>query len=791
MLRSIRKLTLRGKLYIYLIPFVAITCLSISYFLFSDLKQSLSEENYSSVKKLSYQAKTKADNYISTSQTDADFFSSTKDIKDLLSGRGLRLAIDRQKKILSSFKQLQTSKPQYREVYVFSIYNDLITYHSDDVFYEPNEIINNLRDFIDINKTKNKATPKFTILREDEGERLYILSPVVDSARNIGFVILAQDLREFTSMAFDFSSKDNEKVIYRYGSTTLHELGEVESLLLSDYLKTKKNTALLSDKHWINHSKKTIFGDALAFKDTTNFYTKLSNIKKQIVVITIFIISIFVLIIWLVVDNVFIKPLKRVGVAAKQISKGTYKNNSLPKSGDEIGALSSSIDLMAISLRENTNQVSRLAYEDDLTSLSNKKAFLKSITRKRFGFNTSENLTVWVLNLKSFKQINNIHGYEVGNEMLKKVSTRLTEIISQFASRHHLLSVGITLYKSSADEFLIESYLEASDSVPNALSKTIISQLASPILIDGREFFVSGNIGWAQSNNNHLGLATYQNANMAMHEGKKHNNKITKFNEIMIKRIKDNQNLSDNIKRALEIDEFELHYQPKCHLETPSESNEFEALIRWFSSEGSISPAVFIPFAEDANLINHIDFWVTEKVIKDVAALEAIGYKDFTISFNISGQRITDPKFIEVLKFNIEKYKIDAKHLQVEITEHSLINDIDSSIKSIKLLRELSISVALDDFGTGHSSLGYLQHLPLETLKIDRCFIQDVDKNKNKEQLLKHILAIGKDMNLQMVAEGVETAGELSVLKNLGCDLVQGYLFHKPMPLCDAIKLMK
>lgn len=788
MLPFINKLNLRSKLYVYLIPVIATTCLAISYFFYSDLKQSLSEEKESSTKELSYQAQTKADNYLVVSQSDADFVASTNSVKNLLSSAGIRTGITNQRKITESFSQLQITKPQYREIYIFNNFNELITYHSNDIFYDPNKDLDWLTTFVNETKTKGKALPKFLLRKTNSSERLSVLSPVYNSGKTIGFVVLTQDFREFTSISFELSLNKGEKVVYTFNDGVLHELSEIDALLMKRR-KLSNEEVVLKNKHWISHSRKTMFGDVVIFKDTTNFHLKLSELKHHIIIITTFIIFVFLVLIWWIVDKVFIKPLKIVGDAANQISKGTYKTNSLPTNKDEIGGLSSSINLMAISLRENTNQVSKLAYEDDLTELPNKKAFLKSISRKRVR-SQPELLTVWVLNLRSFKQINDIHGFQAGDDVLKDISRRLIEVTRQFSKRHQLTPGCISVYKSSADEFLFEAYLESGDSIPRALSKTIISQIELPILIDGRVFSVSGNVGWSQSENQYDGLSNYQNANMAMHEGKKTLEQVTKFKVAMVEQVKSNQAMSDNIKRALDIDEFELYYQPKCNINNRNGANEFEALIRWFSPEGFISPGIFIPFAEDANLISYIDFWVTERVIKDVALFESLGHQDFTFSFNISGQRISDPKFIQVLKDNIEKYKINPSHLQVEITEHSLIHDLESSIESIKRLKELSISVALDDFGTGHSSLGYIQTLPLETLKIDRCFIQDVDKSKRKENLLKHIIAIGRDMELQMVAEGVETEEELEVLKKLNCDLVQGYLFFKPMPLADAEKLV-
>ncbi len=482
------------------------------------------------------------------------------------------------------------------------------------------------------------------------------------------------------------------------------------------------------------------------------------------------------------------QPLMRVSAAAKEMTNGTFKDKQQPVIGGEIGALWNSMHSMYTSLKKQSKQVESLAFFDDLTPLNNKHAFLSHI--RKLDNNESSKVAAWVIDIDDFKRINNIYGYDVGNKVLIEFGRRLKDASLLFERVHNLGKDNFLVARDSADEFLVFSNQIRNTQLAEVFASSIHMQLNTPVIVDGRELNVSCFVGWDAGTDS--GFDIYQNATMAMHDAKKNRLPSSQFNQTLLENIHARQELSDNIKRALDTNEFILHYQPKCKINSNKiEIKEYEALIRWTSKDGFISPGVFIPFAEEANLISYIDMWVCEQVIKDVKHLEQNQPDDFSISFNVSGSRISDPKFLSSLSKWIDEYQINPAHLQIEITEHTLIDNTQNSIESILALKNLGVSVALDDFGTGYCSLGYLKDLPIDTLKIDRCFVSDINFDESKRILLKHIISIGQDLGLKMVAEGVETVYELETLRLLNCDMAQGFHLYKPMPMSNIIELSK
>jgi diguanylate cyclase (GGDEF)-like protein len=735
------------------------------------------------------QSDSKIQGHLRSSQSDSNLIAKSDNVLSLIHSGQIDKKIDAQTRTTNMFYQLQQAKPEYREMYVLDKNGAIILSHSDDMFYLPNTDKRWLSDIYFEHKDTNFLMPKFNILITQGGERLATLSPVVLGDETMGHVILTQDLRAFAAMAFEFSPNGGGKVIFKAKDEIfLHELGEVELNLLSQLDDNKSDEMILNDEtYWLPYSFASDFGDIIVFHDATDYFNQLKSLQINTICVSFFIVLIFSIVFWSIVSKALLAPLKKVSEAATQIARGTYVANlRVTRRNDEIGQLWTDINKMSDDINVNNKRISQLAYNDDLTQLKNKHAFLETIKNKIPQREPLER-AVWVFDLDKFKQINDINGYDFGNKVLIHVANRIKEYSRDFGALHKLPPGAFQISRSAGDEFLITAFMPMQEGLAEAFAKGLYGFIRSPLFIEGRELQLNGFVGWQQSSE--PGFNIYQNADMAMHEAKNLQQSIMRFSIDLLERVKRNQLLSDNIKRALDINEFILYYQPKCATKAPHDISEYEALIRWPTDDGFISPGVFIPFAEEANLIRAIDMWVCEHVIYDVVRLESLGMSGFTISFNVSGKRLSDPDFVFNLRQWISEHKINPAHLQIEITEHSLIHDMEKSIVAISTIRKMGVGIALDDFGTGHSSLSYLKDLPLNALKIDRCFIQDVNKDQKKQVLLKNIISIGSDLGLQMVAEGVETQEELDVLMQYDCDLVQGFFFHRPMPMDDIIKL--
>jgi diguanylate cyclase (GGDEF)-like protein len=787
MLSIMKNINLRHKLYAYLLPAIAAICLSISWLFFNDTRNNMDSVISEQIDNSSYRGILNIKKRMKSSQADINFYAKSPNVSNLIMDAGFYDNIDNYSASVALFEQLKNEKKELQELYILSADFQVITSHTDDIFYDYQKDLPWIKALISKYENKLSATIKNELVETSSGKKLANLGYITIESKIVGFVIITQDLRIFTDLNDEYALSGDGRLIYadRNGEL-LHSINHQDQYLLQQYETNDNQSFYKTDEYtWNIHHNITDFGHLYVFYNATAYYNKLDSLLLQTIVITIGTTILFSILIWWLVSKLLLEPLIILGKAAHDITRGEHNVTALT-SNDEFGVLWQSIYTMATELKQSNNQIKQLAYHDDLTVLKNKHAFIEHVR----GFQelyTSGKLTSWVIDISNFKQINDIHGYEIGNKILIEVAIQLNKIIKDFSSRHNLSFDSFMIARSAGDEFLIFANMPIETNLSIGLARSISKQIQRPISINSRDFKISCYIGWEQGGNS--GFEVYEKSDMAMHEAKTTNTPILRFTGDLIDRVRRNQELSDGIKAALEADSFILYYQPKCHTKAPHAVNEFEALIRWPTTDGFISPGIFIPFAEETNLIQSIDMWVCERVIKDVSELEELGWTNFTVSFNVSGHRLSDPIFIDSLRRWLVRFDVNPSHLQIEITEHSLINDIHNSIQAILQLRAIGIGVSLDDFGTGHSSLGYLKDLPINALKIDRCFIQDVNLDQSKKILLKHIIALGQDLGLQLVAEGVETFEELQVLTELGCDLIQGYYFFKPLPFEDIIHI--
>lgn len=786
--RFIESMTLPKRLYLYLLPTVMAACLTVSAVFYQSMSKSMDTENQERVQFLSREADQRAQEYLKSSQSDADVFAAIPELKTLLQPNGYAVGIEAQSRAIDSFLMLQTAKTSYRELFILNSQGHLLMSHADDPFYLAGEDLLLLKTIVQSQKDKSAIELKFMLTDTQNGKRLSILSPIHHpDMTTMGWIVLSQDLRVFYSLS------EGGGAMISYMDTKgnpLHELHPhaANLLLLHKRAASNDGSYLLGEDQWTVHRSLTNFGEIFVFRDASEQLEQLSWLRHQTGLLTLGFTLLFSLLIWWLISKMVLRPLKTLSVAATSIADGTYHENSIHIRNDEIGSLWSSILSMATNIKKSSHRNHMLAYYDDLTGLHNKQAFLEHIRQFTDTVSTMD-VAIWVVDLDNFKQLNDIHGYHAGNNILRAVASRLEEAVKHFSVSHKLQQSHFMVARASGDEYLIFGRFQPNCQmdIASLFAQHMVMQINQPFSMGTQQYHVGCYVGWAQSGNS--GFEIYEKADMAMHEAKKTKNCVVEFNAGLLERARRNQELSDSIKRALANDSFTLHYQPKCEVKSPHTIVEYEALIRWPTETGMISPAVFIPFAEDVGLIGAIDAWVGCKVLLDIQRMETAGMEGFCVSFNVSAERLSDRAFTGGLMQQVKLLGVNPAHLQIEITEHSLIENMQESMNAIHELKSFGISVALDDFGTGHSSLGYLKDLPVSALKIDRCFVQGTDLDLRKQTLLKHIIAIGKGLGMQVVAEGVETPGELKVLQELECDLAQGYLLHRPMPLESILSL--
>jgi len=453
---------------------------------------------------------------------------------------------------------------------------------------------------------------------------------------------------------------------------------------------------------------------------------------------------------------------------------GMYDGENNDSNNSYTGTYGVARDVTERKIAEET--ISFQAYHDLLTKLPN-RALLRD--RLSIAINQAkrddEKLAVMFLDLDRFKNINDSLGHMIGDELLQQVSSRLKNCIRQ----------ADTLARFGGDEFtLLLPKLKNGRNDASKLAEKITNTLKKPFNIDGHELYVSVSIGIAlyPQDGTHMDNLI-KHADVAMYHVKGQGKNGYQFysNEMNIPYI-ENLTLDTGIHRALDNDEFNLVYQPQVNLRS-GEIVGIEALLRWEHPEhGTVSPCEFIPFAEESGLIVDIGYWVLKNACAELSRWRIAGLPEIRMSINVSARQLVEKDIVQNIISIIESYDVPGHCLEIEITENAIMDDMESVIRKLQELSDYGLTIAIDDFGTGYSSLSYLHKLPIHTLKIDRTFLKECHIKKCDNTIINTIVAMAKALDLNVIAEGVESQRQLEYLREIDCDEAQGFLFGKPLP---------
>jgi len=441
-------------------------------------------------------------------------------------------------------------------------------------------------------------------------------------------------------------------------------------------------------------------------------------------------------------------------------------------------------------------KIYNLAYYDELTELPNRELFSQSLERtigiaKRDG----EKFAVLFVDLDRFKRINDTLGHTIGDKLLKDVANRLAKCTRYTDSVAHLdpvASGNIKLARLGGDEFVIKLYgIDTDDSVASVANR-IIDALTPPFTCAGHQFVVTPSIGIAiYPQDGKTGEELLMNADSAMYRAKNvGRNNFKFFSETMRTKSLHRLALENLIRTAIEEEQFELHFQPKV------DANTFrlvgaEALLRWHHPKrGTIAPDDFVPIAEETGLIVPIGQYVLREACEQVKVWSSSPVGAVPVSVNISSHQFRDGGLIQDVLDALAASGIDAKFLELEITEGVLLQDVEKTHVELKILKEAGISLSIDDFGTGYSSLSYLKRFPIDTIKIDRSFVKELHLDPDDAAICAAILAMSQQLGLNVVAEGVETREQLEFLQRHGCDHIQGYICSRALSAKDFFALL-
>ena len=432
-------------------------------------------------------------------------------------------------------------------------------------------------------------------------------------------------------------------------------------------------------------------------------------------------------------------------------------------------------------VRKAQDQLAHLAYYDNLTDLPNRKMILDRLQHAlAIAKRGPHYLAVMFIDLDNFKRVNDTMGHQVGDEMLRAISQRLAALLRESDS----------LGRLGGDEFVIILEKIRSRDVVAAISRKILNRLSIPLLINNTEIIPSCSIGISvypddSSDYNEL----LRMADIAMYEAKKGGrNNYVYFHPEMMQNPAHFLTRERELHRALQQNQFVLYYQPQFSLRKKKVTS-VEALIRWqHPDKGMLSPAEIIPVAEASSLIIEIGNWVLTEACRQLSEWRANGLCDIRVAVNISIRQLTCNQLPALITFLLRQYKLPSHLLELEITESCLQND-DANIACLKELEKLGVSISIDDFGTGYSCMSSLKHLPIHRLKIDQTFVRDIPGDQNDCAISSAIVALGRRLNMQVIAEGVETAEQVQFLMSLGCDELQGYYFSRPVTPREVFEL--
>ncbi len=432
-------------------------------------------------------------------------------------------------------------------------------------------------------------------------------------------------------------------------------------------------------------------------------------------------------------------------------------------------------------LIDQTSKLKQIAYKDSLTGLANRIAFYEDI---KFYLNNSPNSksALIILNIDRLKYINDTLGHDIGDKVIKNTGKRLVDLLDNHKS----------VYKIGGDEFVV--FIRQYKNIEDIISYTeqILQYISVPYnLVDGI-LNISATIGISLYPVHAKDLDTLLRcADLAIYKAKLiARGSYTIFNEAISNHIQERMTLQNELRGALQYKEFSLHYQPQVNIET-GKTDTLEALIRWNNRKlGYVPPMKFISIAEEINLIIDIGEWVLFNSCSFLKKLHEEGYPNICMSVNISIKQLVQQNFIERVMGIISQVGIDPKFIELEITESVLIESYDEIKDKLIQLKSKGFKISLDDFGNGYSSLSYLTNIPINTLKIDKNFIDTISSEDDDVSLTSIIIMIGSRLGLSVVAEGVETEIQLKYLKKHQCNKIQGYYYCKPLPEDDVIDFL-
>lgn len=428
-------------------------------------------------------------------------------------------------------------------------------------------------------------------------------------------------------------------------------------------------------------------------------------------------------------------------------------------------------------------QMAYLAEHDALTNLINRNALMRILNEQLKDTERSANSAILFIDLDRFKEVNDALGHTVGDELLRRVARRITKLAPK----------NSRLARSGGDEFLLALLTPDNRQQVIDLTQQLLKALDSHFFVDDYELFISASIGIAFADDANFN-AEYliRNADTALYQAKDNGrNTYHLYNKAVHRDLAKKLELVKQLRYAVENEALVVYYQPKVEL-LSHRIVGLEALVRWVQEDGTvIGPDQFIPIAEDTGLIIPLSEFVLKEACQQLHHWHKAGFEDLTMAINISGKQLHLPHLVDDIMNTVHSAQVSAEKIELELTEQVFIENIQSHTNFMHAVRENGMSLAIDDFGVGYSSLSYLKNFPVTSLKIDRSFIKDLPENDDDAVIVQTIINLARNLNIQLVAEGIETSEQVDFLMSRECGVGQGYLFSRPLPAEQVTELLE
>jgi len=545
-----------------------------------------------------------------------------------------------------------------------------------------------------------------------------------------------------------------------------------------------------------------VIGYLFLVEDTSELSRQIQ--RHAIITLSVFLMSLLLAyLLSMLLQRWLSKPLNDVVKMMHHITTNKDYNQRLKnRSNDEIGQLISSFNTMLDTVKQRddklrshgeeledlvslrTRQLHQRSNYDSLTKLPNRHFLIEQLEHQIYiAQQDNSQIAVLFLDLDRFKVINDNLGHAIGDEVLKIAAQRLTTVVS---NKDNIARWG-------GDEFVIFLTNISNTQLIDTLVQHITEELEKVIQLANREFHISTSIGISLfPDHGKDALTLLKNADISMYRAKDMGAGSHCYYDIsMDAGALDRLNMETKLRYAVEHKLFNMVYQPKINIKNHSLAG-VEALIRWHDAElGFVSPGQFIPLAEEIGLINRISDFVIEAACKQHAAWRAAGVKPINIAINLPPSSLAEANIVEKIQQQLAHYQIDPQHIELEITEETFLDSGNRCLENLNQLNKSGFRIAIDDFGTGYSCLSYLMDLPVNTLKIDGSFVRKIGTNPQNDGIVNAIMTLGHGLDLDVVAECVETEEQLEFLQNNGCDIIQGYYFSKPLNPDDLAQYAK